>query len=206
MLHPHTELRFINDRTGRGLVATRRIPRGTIIWAADELDQIISFKRFRKLPTGLRHMIDQYAYLDEGGFVLCWDNAKYMNHSCEPNCLGGGYNFELAVRDIEVGDELTGDYGAMNPDTVFECRCELPQCRHKILPDDLVSHSARWDQQVWVAFQLIQAVQQPLWERVDPWERKHIGKVLAGKKRMISCLENYLGPQPKLQALYAELD
>ena len=206
MLHPSTELRFINDRTGRGIVATRPIPRGTIVWAADPLDQVISFKRFRNLPRAMRRQVDTYAYLDEGGFVLCWDNAKYMNHSCEPACLGGGYNFELAVRDIAPGEELTGDYGAMNPDVVFECLCALPQCRHRILPDDLVTHSTRWDAQVWDAFQLIRSVDQPLWELVDPWEQKQVGKVLAGKKRMISCLENYLGPQPKLERLYAELD
>ena len=41
MIHPHTELRFINEQMGFGVFATQFIPKGTIIWALDELDQIL---------------------------------------------------------------------------------------------------------------------------------------------------------------------
>ena len=206
MIHPDTELRHISPRMGRGVVATRLIPRGTIVWAKDDLDQVISFKRFRKLPRDLRDQLDEYAYLDVGGFVLCWDLARFVNHSCDPNCLAAGYDFEVAVRDIQPGEELTGDYGAMNPDSVFDCLCGLVSCRREILPDDLVTHAKLWDKRVKKAFARMRDVAQPLWPLVDAWEKKHVEKVLAGKRKMISCRENYLGPMPELETLWDGLD
>lgn len=38
MIHPDTELRFINEKIGYGVVALKLIPRGTITWALDKLD------------------------------------------------------------------------------------------------------------------------------------------------------------------------
>jgi hypothetical protein len=37
MIHPWTELRFINDSIGYGVFATQFIPKGTIVWALDDL-------------------------------------------------------------------------------------------------------------------------------------------------------------------------
>ena len=208
MIHPDTELRFINDRTGRGVVATREIPRGTIVWTRDPLDQDIPLSRFAKLPPQVRAQVEEYAYLDVGGFVLCWDHARFVNHSCDPNCLAAGYDFEVAVRDIAAGEELTGDYGAMNPDEVFACACGLACCRREILPGDLKTHAARWDALVRRAFDDLPAVPQPLLPLVDPWERKHVKRVLAGKRRMISCRENYLGKRVRreLARIYDALE
>lgn len=42
--------------------------------------------------------------------VLCGDNARFMNHSFEPNCDDDGGEFTTAARDIEAGEELTCDY------------------------------------------------------------------------------------------------
>ncbi len=39
MMHPHSELRFINESIGYGVFATKFIPKGTITWILDELDQ-----------------------------------------------------------------------------------------------------------------------------------------------------------------------
>jgi hypothetical protein len=64
MLHPHTELAFIDDRIGYGVVATRAIPRGTITWVLDELDQRIPPHRVRRLSTLQRKHLDKYAYVD----------------------------------------------------------------------------------------------------------------------------------------------
>ena len=40
MIHPDTELRYVNDAIGYGVFATRHIPCGTITWVRDHLDQI----------------------------------------------------------------------------------------------------------------------------------------------------------------------
>lgn len=206
MIHPHTELCYIDVDTGRGVVATRPIPRGTIVWVADPLDQVIPLKRYAKLPEALREQLDEYAYLDEGGFVLCWDHARFVNHSCDPNCLGGGYDFELAVRDIAEGEELTGDYGSMNPDDVFPCACGLPQCRREVLPDDGRTFWRAWDAIVAQAFTRMRDVDQPLWDLVDPWEKKQIARVFKGERKILSCRGNFLGIAKKMQRLYAKIE
>lgn len=47
MIHPDTEVRFINPEKGYGLVATKFIPKGTITWVQDDL---IAYLLKMKLP------------------------------------------------------------------------------------------------------------------------------------------------------------
>ena len=42
MLHPHTELRHVSKQIGYGVFATQLIPKGTITWVRDDLDQTFS--------------------------------------------------------------------------------------------------------------------------------------------------------------------
>lgn len=192
MLHPHTELRFIDEFMGYGVFATRRIPRGTITWARCELDQTFDPDHVKDLPEIYRSVLDKYSFMDgHGQLVLCWDHGRYVNHSCRPNCLSPGYDFEIAVRDIEVGEELTDDYGTLNLEWSFECRCGNPGCRGKILPDDLVTHGERWDGEVRQSFPLIAQLKQPLWELVQ--EKESVQAALDGRIEMPSCRLNYRG-------------
>lgn len=39
MIHPDTELRFVTPDIGNGVFATRFIPKGTLTWVRDRLDQ-----------------------------------------------------------------------------------------------------------------------------------------------------------------------
>jgi hypothetical protein len=136
MLHPHTELAFIDERIGYGVVATRRIPRGTITWVLDELDQRIPPHRVRRLTTLQRKHLDKYAFVDrDGNWVLCWDLGRYLNHSCDPSCVSL-YDFSMALRDIAPGEQLTDDYSALNLDETFACCCGTPLCRGQVGPDD----------------------------------------------------------------------
>ncbi len=114
MLHPHTELRFINEQIGHGVVATPLIPRGTITWVRDDLDQAFCIEQVKSMAPVYRDIIAKYCFVDaKGNFVLCWDLARYINHSCDPTCRSAGYDFEVAVRDIHPGEELTDDYGSL---------------------------------------------------------------------------------------------
>ena len=49
------------------------------------------------------------------------DHGRYMNHNCIPNCLKTWMGYEVAVRDIALGEELTNDYAnlGMYPDDEF---------------------------------------------------------------------------------------
>ena len=42
MIHPKTELRFVNDDIGYGVFATEFIPKGTILYVKDELEIKVS--------------------------------------------------------------------------------------------------------------------------------------------------------------------
>src|SRR4051812_18240825 len=104
MIHPNTELRFISPEKGYGVVATQLIPKGTITWVLDPLDQEFTAEEIAKMPARIRKILDTYTYRDnKGHFIMCWDNARFVNHSYHSNCLSTAYNFELAIRDIYPG-------------------------------------------------------------------------------------------------------
>jgi SET domain-containing protein len=57
-----------------------------------------------------------------------------INHSCEPNCGIAGTSSVLALRDIEIGEELTFDYAMSDSSEYdeFSCACGKENCREKI--------------------------------------------------------------------------
>ncbi len=172
MLHPHTKLAHINGTIGNGVIATQRIPRGTITWVRDKLDQTISPERLDALGELYREMVVTYAFIDRhGDYVLCWDLSRYINHSCEANCLSPGFDLEIAIRDIEEGEELTDEYGSLNLEHDFTCACGRPSCRGTIQASDLLDLGASWDGKIGEAFGDIESVPQPLWPFVAEKER-----------------------------------
>ena len=88
MIHPDTELRFISPEVGYGVVAKKFIPKGTITWAMDKLDREITPDDAVKMGPAYLEIIDTYCYRNnKGNFILCWDNARFVNHSFNSNCL-----------------------------------------------------------------------------------------------------------------------
>jgi hypothetical protein len=190
MIHPHTELRFINEKIGYGVVATQMIPRGTITWVRDEFDQAFAATKIERMLPLYQELAAKYCFVDaRGDYILCWDLARYLNHSCEPSCRSAGYDFELAVRDIAPGEELTDDYGSLNLEYDFVCFCQTPLCREKIRPDDLARYADSWDGIVAEPFRLIRTVSQPLWPLVK--EKAVVEAVLANRLPIASCRQNY---------------
>jgi uncharacterized protein len=183
MVHPHTELRFVNDNIGWGVFATQAIPKGTITWALDILDQKFNPEQVAGLPPHAQASLDKYSYIDaRGRHILCWDHGRFFNHSCSANCLSLGYDFEIAIRDIAAGEELTDDYGTLNPLVPFPCLCAAADCRQAVQPDDFARHGDRWNSRAREAFFLIPTVPQPLWEVVN--ERADIEAALADPNRV----------------------
>lgn len=67
----------------------------------------------------------------------------YVNHSCNPNSGFDGQIFLVAMRDIEVGEEITYDYAiVMIPNESsrsyfsFDCLCGHGACRGKVTEHD----------------------------------------------------------------------
>jgi uncharacterized protein len=191
MIHPDTELRYVNDIIGYGLFATRPIPRGTITWVRDELDQAFSPDEAVGMGDIYRQVLEKYGYTDRHGqTILCWDNARFMNHCCQASCLSAGYDFEITVRDLRPGDELTDDYGSLNLDASFACACSWPHCRGWIRPDDSLRNADRWDELLRAAFPSIPDVPQPLWSIVK--EKDDVLIATADVAQMRSCRLHHL--------------
>jgi hypothetical protein len=60
--------------------------------------------------------------------------ARYINHSCEPNCGIKGLFKIVAMRDIDVGEEVTWDYEMTEDSDVWrmQCHCGSENCRGEI--------------------------------------------------------------------------
>lgn len=169
MLHPDTELRYINDRIGFGVFAVKRIPKGTVTWVLDELDRHFSKEEIDALDEQRRDYFLKYSYRNQHGqYILCWDNGKYINHSFHANCVGTAYELELAARDIEAGEQLTSDYGTLNVDEPFDCDREEGTSRTRVMPDDLLRFAGHWDALAAEAFGHFNRVEQPLKHLIKP--------------------------------------
>ncbi|RYE25716.1 MAG: SET domain-containing protein-lysine N-methyltransferase [Sphingobacteriales bacterium] len=192
MIHPHTELRYLSAEKGYGVIATQFIPKGTITWIADELDQVFSVERLKKMPFELRTIIDKYSYRDSNGeFILCWDHARFINHSFSANCITTAYNFDMAVRDIQPGEELTNDYGYLNMSRPLHFAPEEGNSRQSVTPDDLLHFHAEWDAKLINAFRYFNGVEQPLAKFIEEKHTERVRDVSAGRQPMDSILNCY---------------
>ena len=169
MLHPDTELGVVSAEIGVGIFATRRIPQGTIVYIKDPLEIEIAPNDPRLQDTEMRHIVDRYAYVEPGGaHVISWDLAKYMNHSCEANSMSTGYGFEIALRDIQAGEQITDEYGLFNMEKNMHCGCGADMCRGWIRQDDAERYSNVWDTRVRLALEEYLLVSQPLEHLLAP--------------------------------------
>ncbi|MCW3105388.1 MAG: protein-lysine N-methyltransferase [Bacteroidetes bacterium] len=191
MIHPHTELRYISKTIGYGVVATAFIPKGTITWVLDKLDREFSPAEIAAMDKTYRDILDTYSYRNnKGNFILCWDNARFVNHSFKPSCFTTAYEFEIAIRDIHPGEQLTDDYGYLNVSEPFKADDEGTR-RKTVYPDDLLTFGKAWDKKVLENFKKINKVEQPLGHMLDKGTWKTIEDVIGKKKEMKSLLTCY---------------
>ena len=191
MIHPNTELKMISPEMGIGVFATHFIPKGTITWAQDELDIVLSAQAIKSLSIEYQSTIEKYAFRNrEGESVLCWDNSRFVNHSFNSNCLTTPYNFEIAIRDIQIGEELTDDYGYLNISEPFEAFNEESE-RKVVYPDDLLRYHPLWDAQIAEAMQQINEVPQALYGLIPQEYKRKIESILTGVVELDSILTCY---------------
>jgi len=191
MIHPKTELKLISNEIGYGVVATEFIPAGTITWVQDRLDREFTPADLQTMDLIYQTILDTYTFRNnKGNYVLCWDNGRYVNHSFNSNCLTTAYDFEIAVRDIQPGEQLTDDYGYLNLPYPFRGIDEGTR-RKVVYPDDLLKYYKLWDKKIQKVFGRITKLQQPLKELINNnlWEK--IQLVVEGKSQLDSILNNY---------------
>lgn len=102
-------LRVKKSATGKGLFAEDRIPKGACII------------EYIGRPASIEEMArDEGKYLFWTGKATMINGnvpeniARYINHSCAPNCEADGpegHVYIVALKVIKPGDELTYDYG-----------------------------------------------------------------------------------------------
>lgn len=191
MIHPDTELRFISDAIGYGVVAKKFIPKGTITWVQDDLDRIFTAEDEQQISPKMHQYLETYCFTNSKGHkVLCWDNAKFVNHSFNPSCMSTAYDFEIAIRDINPGEQLTDDYGYLNISEPFEAVDEGSE-RKVVYPDDLLRYHAQWDNSVKENLPHIRKVNQPLQSFIPDNLWLEFESVLEGRTELKSLLTCY---------------
>ena len=179
MIHPHTRLQYISPTIGYGVFATAFIPEGTVVYVKDSLELVISPADYRQHTAEMREVVDKYSYIDErGDRIISWDFAKYVNHCCNCNSISTGYGFEMAIRDIQAGEQITDEYGIFNLDTEMELECGSPGCRKRIGPGDFDLYYQEWDGKIRKSIPRLFAVDQPLYPFLSPETRAEL-EVLA---------------------------
>lgn len=190
-MHPDTEIRFISEEIGYGVVATKFIPKGTVTWVQDELDQVLEPEEVQEMHPEIQKMVEKFSFRNnKGKLILCWDHSKYVNHSFRSNCLSSAYDFELAIRDIEAGEQLTDDYGYLNISEPFPAQDEGTE-RNVVYPDDLLNFHEQWDADLKEALQDFERVQQPLKKLIPQENIERVEQVLHQEAPMDSILNLY---------------
>lgn len=120
------ELRVGRSKTGLGLFAEGEIPKGACVieYKGPEVpkekeDSINSLYLFE---VNARKTIDGSPR---------WNTARYINHSCRPNCEPNIYKgrvFIHTLRRIKPGEELAYDYGKNYFNEYLKDVCACPKC------------------------------------------------------------------------------
>jgi hypothetical protein len=102
---------------GLGLYADEAIPTGTVVWRfTPGFDLDADAVLLEALNVEHRQRLLHYGYIDAntGRFILCCDDARFINHSTMPNVSTkhgvDRYGVDVAIRDIAPGEEITMDY------------------------------------------------------------------------------------------------
>jgi len=106
---------------GLGVFAVAPISPGTEVWRFTpgfdlELDPAL----VERQPEHVREWLLVYGYLDPRlkRFILCCDDARFINHSATPNLRPDfareRHGVDVALREIAAGEELTVDYALVD--------------------------------------------------------------------------------------------
>jgi hypothetical protein len=125
---------------GKGVFARKDIPKGTKI--IEYVGNIVSskeglriyeeqLKKSKETGVGAVYIFQLNRKQDIDGDVP-WNPAKYINHSCNPNCkykIINNHIWIFSIRDIKKGEELNYDYD-YDLDNYQDhlCKCNSKDC------------------------------------------------------------------------------
>lgn len=134
-LSPKAEGKYIREKGGRAVFAIRSFEKDEliVIWGGD----VITGEQVAALPYRKRRLILQ---VEDNHFLLTTKEgqADWINHSCEPNAGLSGQIVLVAMRKIEVGEEICFDYAMSDSGAYdeFSCNCGSANCRGEFSTDD----------------------------------------------------------------------
>lgn len=187
MIHPHTELRTVSPEVGVGVFATQLIPKGSIVYISDPLEIIIPAGHSMLENPIYKQIIDRYAVVNaNGSYEISWDNAKFVNHCCHYNTICTSFGVDIAIRDIQPGEQILEDYGLFNVSYAMDLICTFEDCRHKIALTDFDQLQDTWDADAREALAFVGSAPQPLWDAMQIETREKITQYLATGEGYIS--------------------
>ena len=131
----------------RGVFAIKDIKKGTLVieYKGEKITKKESGKRADEqlsqgdTTKGAVYIFELNKRYDIDGNVD-YNDARYINHSCEPNCEAVHHNKGIwiqAIKNIKKGEEITYNYG-FDVDNFKEhpCRCGSKKCVGYIVDKD----------------------------------------------------------------------
>ena len=126
---------------GKGIFARNDLPKGTRVLeyvgkkiTKKESDKIAEEQLERAMGNkeeGAVYIFELDDKYDIDGNVP-WNTAKYINHSCDPNCEtedDGGRIWIITLKELKKGEELTYDYGYdLDNYEDHPCKCGSENC------------------------------------------------------------------------------
>lgn len=118
-----------NSRFGKGIVATKTIQKGEIIF------------KFAGPIITLKEFFDKYEQngcnvlqISEDKYIDTIEPYVYVNHSCDPNAGVRNNGILFALTEIQPDQEIFFDYSTTVDDVIWsmECKCGSKNCRRII--------------------------------------------------------------------------
>jgi SET domain-containing protein len=135
---------------GRGLFATRALPKGTHIveYRGERVSKKESTRRTdAQWAKGRVYTFELSRRFDLDGSPA-WNVARLANFSCAPNAESqnerGRKIWIVATRDIRKGEEIAYDYNFSFVDPPPVCRCGARRCRGYIVGEEHVPELVAW--------------------------------------------------------------
>lgn len=111
-----------------------------IEYVGEKIDKAESARRCAEDNRYIFHLDDDF---DLDGSVA-WNPARWINHSCRPNCeaqLMDGRIWVVAIRSIQPGEEITFNYSYdLEEYRDYPCRCGAADCVGFIVAEEFFEH------------------------------------------------------------------
>jgi hypothetical protein len=135
---PQVRVVVAQNHIGACVLATDGLARGTLVDRFEGPEML-----YEEVPESeIRYVLS----FEPFRWMIPRPPARYLNHSCDPNCVVLSTREIVACRDVAAGEELTIAYDAASAEDVrrhpahyfwdprwtFTCRCGAAGCRSLI--------------------------------------------------------------------------